>query len=98
MESGLIIVSIAESISHYTDAVVAGSGRTIYISGQGSIDESGRLVGRGDITAQTRKTLDSMKIALAAAGIALLAATGNAVALCPNYGTDASAGAIEESA
>lgn len=33
---------------------------------------------------------------LLASAETLLAATGNAVALCPNYGTDASAGAIEE--
>ena len=55
-----------EPISHYTDAVVAG--KTIYVSGCGASDENGNLVGRGDITAQTRKTLDNMKIALAAAG------------------------------
>jgi hypothetical protein len=32
---------------------VAGPGRTIYVSGCGSIDESGTLVGRGDVAAQT---------------------------------------------
>ena len=57
---------LAEPISHYTDAVVAG--KTVYVSGQGSLDESGQLVGRGDVTAQTRKTLDNMKLALAASG------------------------------
>ena len=57
---------LMEPISHYTDAVVAG--KTIYVSGCGATDENGKLVGRGDITAQTRKTLDNMKIALAAAG------------------------------
>ena len=57
---------LAEPISHYTDAVVAG--KTVYVSGQGSLDESGTLVGRGDVTAQTRKTLDNMKLALAASG------------------------------
>jgi 2-iminobutanoate/2-iminopropanoate deaminase len=62
---------LAEPISHYTDVVVAGPGRTIYVSGCGSTDESGKLVGRGDITAQTRKTLDNMKVALAAAGATL---------------------------
>ena len=62
---------LSEPISHYTDVVVAGPGRTIYVSGCGAIDESGTLVGRGDITAQTRKTLDNMKLALAAAGATL---------------------------
>ena len=57
---------LMEPISHYTDAVVAG--KTIYVSGCGASDADGKLVGRGDITAQTRKTLDNMKIALAAAG------------------------------
>jgi 2-iminobutanoate/2-iminopropanoate deaminase len=57
---------LMEPISHYTDAVVAGN--TIYVSGCGASDENGKLVGRGDITTQTRKTLDNMKIALAAAG------------------------------
>lgn len=33
---------------------------------------------------------------LLASAETLLAATGNAVALCPNYGIDASAGAIDE--
>ena len=62
---------LPEPISHYTDVVVAGPGRTIYVSGCGAIDESGKLVGRGDITAQTRKTLDNIKLSLAAAGATL---------------------------
>lgn len=57
---------LAEPISHYTDAVVAG--KTVYVSGQGAQDAQGKLVGRGDVVAQTRQVLDNMKIALAAAG------------------------------
>ncbi len=57
---------LSEPISHYSDAVRAGT--TVYVSGQGAIDEHGRLVGRGDVVAQTRKVLDNMKLALAAAG------------------------------
>jgi reactive intermediate/imine deaminase len=60
---------LSEPISHYTDAVKAGN--TIYVSGQASVDEQGRLVGRGDVVAQTRKVLDNMKLALAAAGATL---------------------------
>ena len=60
---------LSEPISHYTDAVVAG--KTVYVSGQGALDDKGNLVGRGDVVAQTRKTLDNMKIALAAAGASL---------------------------
>ena len=57
---------LPEPISHYTDAVVAG--KTVYVSGQGALDAQGKLVGRGDVAAQTRKVLDNMKLALAAAG------------------------------
>ena len=60
---------LSEPISHYTDAVRAGN--TIYVSGQGAIAEDGTLVGRGDVVAQTRKVLDNMALALAAAGATL---------------------------
>lgn len=60
---------LSEPISHYADAVRAGN--TIYVSGQGALDEHGALVGRGDVVAQTRKVLDNMKLALAAAGATL---------------------------
>ena len=57
---------LSEPISHYSDAV--RSGHTVYVSGQGSLDAAGRLVGRGDVVAQSRRVLDNMKLALAAAG------------------------------
>ena len=60
---------LSEPISHYTDAVRAGN--TIYVSGQGAIAEDGTLVGRGDVATQTRKVLDNMTLALAAAGATL---------------------------
>ena len=48
-------------------ATVAG-GRTIYISGQVSVDERGEVVGRGDLRAQTTQTFENLKHALAAVG------------------------------
>lgn len=36
----------------------------LFISGQASIDEKGNLVGKGDIKAQTRQTLENMKLVL----------------------------------
>jgi 2-iminobutanoate/2-iminopropanoate deaminase len=60
---------LSEPISHYSDAVRAGD--AIYVSGQASVDGSGRLVGRGDVVAQTRQVLENMKVALAAAGATL---------------------------
>ncbi len=60
---------LSEPISHYSDAVRAGD--TIYVSGQASVDHHGRLVGAGDVVAQTRQVLDNMKLALAASGATL---------------------------
>ena len=48
--------------------VVATTGKTIYISGQGASNERGETVGKGDIKAQTRQTFENLKTALAAAG------------------------------
>ncbi|MGH7319629.1 MAG: RidA family protein [Candidatus Rokuibacteriota bacterium] len=60
---------LSEPISHYSDAVRAGD--TIYVSGQASLDVQGRLVGGGDVVAQTRQVLENLKTALAAAGATL---------------------------
>jgi len=49
-------------------ATVTGGGKTIFISGQVSLDEKGELVGRGDLRAQTRRVFENLELALAAAG------------------------------
>jgi enamine deaminase RidA (YjgF/YER057c/UK114 family) len=49
-------------------AVVSGSVRTIYIGGQDAVDAEGRIVGIGDIAAQTEQVLHNLRTALAAAG------------------------------
>jgi reactive intermediate/imine deaminase len=60
---------LSEPISHYSDAVRAGT--TVYVSGQASLDAAGRLVGRGDVAAQTRQVLENLKLTLEAAGATL---------------------------
>jgi len=53
----------------YTNVVVAsGLVKTIYLSGLGAIDESGNIVGAGDIKAQAEFTLNAIGLALAGAG------------------------------
>lgn len=52
----------------YTQVVTAGDGKMIFISGQVAFDESGQLVGPGDLGAQTRQVYLNLKTALAAAG------------------------------
>lgn len=52
----------------WTHVVAAGPGRTVYVSGQVSVDARGEVVGRGDLRAQTRQAFENVKTALAATG------------------------------
>jgi reactive intermediate/imine deaminase len=56
-------------ISHYANGVRAGD--TLYVSGQVALDGEGRLVGPGDVVAQTRQVLDNVQRVLAAGGATL---------------------------
>jgi enamine deaminase RidA (YjgF/YER057c/UK114 family) len=53
----------------YTHAVEVRGGRTVYISGQISLDAQGRLVGAGDFEAQARQVFGNLALALASAGM-----------------------------
>jgi enamine deaminase RidA (YjgF/YER057c/UK114 family)/quinol monooxygenase YgiN len=52
----------------YTHIVSARGGRTVYIAGQVAVDAQGRVVGVGDLAAQTRQVFANLDIALKAAG------------------------------
>jgi len=52
-------------------AITQGNGRTIYIGGQNAITGDLKIVGKGDITAQTEYALQNVETALAAAGASL---------------------------
>jgi enamine deaminase RidA (YjgF/YER057c/UK114 family) len=52
----------------YAQAVEVGGRRTLYISGQTAIDETGQIVGVGDMAAQIKQALDNVAVLLAAAG------------------------------
>lgn len=52
----------------YSHVVSTRGGKTIYIAGQVALDAQGRIVGRGDLAAQTRQVFDNLGIALKAAG------------------------------
>ena len=58
--------TLAEPISHFTDAVVAGG--FVYVSGIVPVDGGGRLVGGEDVVAQVRQVFDTMRVVLHAAG------------------------------
>src|SRR5205807_1111807 len=52
----------------WTHVVTATGGKTIYVSGQVSVDEKGAVVGKGDLQAQVVQTFENLKRALQVAG------------------------------
>lgn len=52
----------------FSHVVVAPVGRTVYVSGQVSVNEKAEVVGKGDFRAQVEHTFENLKHALAAAG------------------------------
>ena len=55
----------------YSHAVDVGPGRTIYVSGQIAVNQTGQVVGPGDIKTQTRQVFENIRVALGAAGATL---------------------------
>jgi reactive intermediate/imine deaminase len=60
------VEGLAEPISHFTDAVLAGG--FLHVSGIVAVDGDGRLVGGDDVVAQTRQVFENMRAVLGAAG------------------------------
>jgi enamine deaminase RidA (YjgF/YER057c/UK114 family) len=56
------------SFGTYSHVVAARGSRTIYISGQVPFDKEGKVVGKGDLRAQTRQVFENLKVCLEAAG------------------------------
>ncbi len=52
----------------WTHVVIATGGKTVYISGQVSVNARGEVVGKGDLRKQTEQTYDNLQHALAAVG------------------------------
>jgi enamine deaminase RidA (YjgF/YER057c/UK114 family) len=52
----------------WTPVVAVRGGKTVYVSGQVSINEKGEAVGAGDLRAQTEQVFKNLGQALAAAG------------------------------
>ncbi len=52
----------------YSQVVTATGTKTVYVSGQISMDADGNLVGEGDLGAQTTQVMHNIGLALAAAG------------------------------
>ena len=60
------IDGLADPISHYTDAVVAGD--LLFVSGLVGVDGHGALVGGDDVAAQARQVFANMRAVLDEAG------------------------------
>lgn len=52
----------------YSSGVEAPSGRTVYVSGQVAFDAEGKVIGEGDIKAQTETVLEHVKTVVEEAG------------------------------
>jgi aminoacrylate peracid reductase len=59
----------------------AKAGNVVYVSGTLALDSSGKLVGEGDVKAQTRHVMETIKSVLAAAGGSLRDVTFNHIFL-----------------
>jgi reactive intermediate/imine deaminase len=60
------VASLAEPMSHFTDAVRAGG--FLHVSGVIAVDGEGNLLGGDDVAAQTRQVLENMRAILEAGG------------------------------
>jgi reactive intermediate/imine deaminase len=61
----LRVAGLAEPISHYTDAVIAGP--LVFVSGCAPVDSDGNVVS-DDVREQARRVHENLKLALVAAG------------------------------
>lgn len=53
--------TLGQSSSSYSSGLVVEGQRLVFISGQLPVDETGALVGRGDLAAQTRQTFANIR-------------------------------------
>ena len=52
----------------FSQAVIAGDGKTIYLKGQVALDPNGQIVGEGDMSAQVTQVLQNIAAILGAMG------------------------------
>jgi 2-iminobutanoate/2-iminopropanoate deaminase len=52
----------------FSMGVIQGEGQVVYLKGQVALNKDGQVVGKGDMRAQTRKTLENIQTVLASIG------------------------------
>ena len=60
--------SVWKPFGGFSQAVVQGTGKIVHLKGQVSLDQSGEVVGAGNMEAQVEKVLENMKAILAEFG------------------------------
>ena len=78
-QSPIIPTGSAPPLAPYSPGVRAGN--NIYVSGMLAIDKDGKSIGIGDITAQTRHVLESVKAVIEAGGAKMSDIAYNAIIL-----------------
>jgi enamine deaminase RidA (YjgF/YER057c/UK114 family) len=61
-------IGLSKPTGHWTTVTTARPGKMVFVSGLTAKDEQGRIVGVGDVGAQTRQVCENLKRALQAAG------------------------------
>ena len=67
-KKAIIAKGVSQPAGPYSQAVIVEAGRTLHVSGQVPVDDSGTLIGKGDIEAQTRKVFSNIQALCEAAG------------------------------
>lgn len=55
-------------VGPYSNVIATPAGRMVFCAGQVALDRDGKVVGKGDIVAQTRQVMENLKLGLEAAG------------------------------
>ncbi len=69
MPKEIIVPENVHRARGYSHAIKCGN--TIYVAGQVSFDEEGKLVGKGDVVSQTDRAYENLKRVLEAAGASI---------------------------
>jgi enamine deaminase RidA (YjgF/YER057c/UK114 family) len=73
-ESQVIFISpddVPENRAFTNVVVVSQPGKTVYVGSQNPVDESGRIVGKGDMKVQVAQVFENLQAALEIAGASL---------------------------
>ena len=68
MVDGFNPESVWAPFGAFSMGVIQGEGQVVYLKGQVALDKDGKVVGKDDMRAQTRKTLENIQAVLASVG------------------------------